>query len=163
MLSGPCPQQVVHQGACPGINFANFLGRTNHASKIFQSCKKVPKEVPVARQVCNKEPVQVKNSLKSESQNIKYKHFRAATRCPKRFQFPRRSAPRSLSRSQISVCVNIFSNAHISELLPGAHQGLQECGCERAQDCGQAGLQTLRSEQRHDQVCKIFPEQIYFF
>merc|ERR1712110_1203149 len=49
------------------------------------------------------------------------------------------------------------------ELLPGAHQGLQECGCERAQDCGQASLHTLRSEQRHDQVCKIFLEQIYFF
>ena len=140
MLSGPCPQEGVQQGACRGRKCATSLCGSYHAFKIFQSCKKVPKEVPVAREVCNKEPVEVNNFLKFESQNIKYQHFRAASRCPKRFPFPRRSAPRSLSRSLIPVCLNIFTTVPISELLPGAHQGLQECGGERAQDCGQAGL-----------------------
>ena len=113
MLSGPCPQEGVQQGACRGRKCATSLCGSYHAFKIFQSCKKVPKEVPVAREVCNKEPVEVNNFLKFESQNIKYQHFRAASRCPKRFPFPRRSAPKSLSRSLIPVCLNIFANVPI--------------------------------------------------
>ena len=58
-------------------------------------------EVPVAREVCTKEPVQV------------------------------------------SYCQVRKDNHHVSiiaDLLQVAKEGLQKCGCECTQDCGQKGL-----------------------
>ena len=68
---------------------------------MFQSCDQVAHEVPVAREVCTKEPVQVSN------------------------------------------CQVIMGHHHdsiIADLLQVAKEGLQKCGSECTQDCGQEGL-----------------------